>query len=274
MFNQNNHFDPEDCHEYSITIPKSDVNMFPGETEDDIIESISKTDLAIPDEADIIKQINEEVSKYPLALGVSHVKLSNVGPASGVASEEDDIKKHLVHERKISHIQFYENLICQNLFKLEESKKITSGGLMSFIRKFQLLDDNTLELVKLGITHHFDNDYVASIHILVPQLENVIRLLIKNSNMNVLKAQKDVIMNKQFRGLLEESEVVRLIGTSFSNYLIIKYADIKGINFRNNVSHGLLEMTEFTHANSCALIYAILKLLPKYKKRTDELTKS
>src|SRR4029079_15682210 len=117
LFNKNNHFNPEDCHEYSVPIPNSILTPFEGETEADVIKSISENDLVFPDEDDIMNQINRELSEHPLLLGVSHLKLSNVGPTSGVAIKEDDIKKHLVHERKILHIQSYENFICQSILK-------------------------------------------------------------------------------------------------------------------------------------------------------------
>jgi hypothetical protein len=168
------------------------------------------------------------------------------------------------NEKMITHIQYYENLLGENLLKLEESKKISVNALITFLTKFKLLDDNSLELLQVGISRHFSHDYISSIHILIPQLENIIRLILKELKINILKEENDAIMNKQIRGLLEMPEVSQILGTNFCNYLIIKYADIKSINLRNDVSHGLLKVNDFNHSNSCGIIYGLVKLLKNY----------
>jgi hypothetical protein len=266
LFDKNNYFPPEACHEYSIKIPKFNTNLFEGENEDDIIRSISENNVIIPDEKQILEQVNKNVTKNPLSLAVTHVRLSEQGPTSKPANEEEDIKKHLVNEAMIQHIQLYEIFVCQNIKKLEESKKISKEGLTNYLSKFLILDSNTIELIKSGLSHHFNQDYIASIHILIPQLENVLRIIIRNSNVNILKEDNDAIMNKQLRGLLELQEVQQVIGHEFCKYLITKYAGINSINLRNDVSHGLLKIVDFNHTNSCAIIYGILKLLAQNQK--------
>ena len=77
-------------------------------------------------------------------------------------------------------------------------------------------------------------------------------------------------MNKQFRGLLEMPEVGKIIGNDFSEYLIVKYADIKGINLRNDVSHGSLKLIDFNYTNSYSIIYGLLKLLRRYTNTKTE----
>jgi len=266
LFNKNNYFPPEAIHEYSIAIPKFNTNLFEGENEDDIIRSISENNVIIPDEKQILEQVNSNVSKNPLSLAVTHVTLGELGPTSKPANEEEDIKKNLVNEAMIQHIQLYEIFICQNIKKLEESKKISKEGLIIHLSKLMILDSNTTELIKSGLSHHFNHDYIASIHILIPQLENVLRIIVRNSKVNILKEENDAIMNRQLRGLLEMSEVQQLIGHDFSKYLMTKYAGIKSINLRNDVSHGLMKIIDFNHTNSCAIIYGILKLVDRFQK--------
>jgi len=266
LYQKNNYFPADAYHEYSITIPKSDSNIFEGKNEDEIIRSMSESNLVIPDQENVANQISNDTTTHPIALGIPHQKLTEYGPAAKIASKPEEIKNHLIKERMILHIQLHENFLCQNFLKLEESIKVTKEGLSKYISKFLILDDNTSDLIRLGLTHHFNRDYVASIHILIPQLENVLRIIVKNSNINVLKQDNEAIMNKQFRGLLEMPEVCKIIGTDLSKYLIVKYADPKSINLRNEVSHGLLKVIDFNHANSCAVIYGLLKLLDRFQK--------
>jgi hypothetical protein len=266
LFQQNNYFPPNALTEYHLTI--HNPNIFEGD-EDRIIESLSENDLIIPNERNITNQVNDDVKRYPLLLSFPHEKLSQHGPAGKVASTEEEIKNHLIDERMIQHIHYFENLVAQNLVKLERANRISIKGFIKFISKFSILGDNTVDLISGGLSHHFSQDYIASVHILIPQLENVLRILIKSSKVNILKEDNEVIMNKQFRGLLEIPQVGELIGIDFVNYLKIKFADIKGFNFRNDVSHGLLNVADFNNTNSYAILYSIVKLLKRY----DELKK-
>ena len=123
----------------------------------------------------------------------------------------------------ILHIQFYENLLSQSFLKLQQEGKLSIDGIMRHISKFSLLDQNSLEIIRNGISQHFSYDYIASIHILIPQIENILRILIKNSEINILKEKNDSIMNKILKDLLGIPEVSQLIGIDFSDYLKIKY---------------------------------------------------
>jgi len=158
--------------------------IYEDEDEDTIIKSVCGIDEIIPEERSVRSQVDDDVRQYPPLLSIPHEKeKSQHRPASKLASNEDEIKNHLVNERMFVHIQSYENLFAQSFLKLEQKKKISVTGIF----KFSLLNENTLELIREGITHHFNQDFIASIHILIPQLENVLRSLVKHSNINILK---------------------------------------------------------------------------------------
>ena len=71
--------------------------------------------MIIPNESDIRNQVNEDIIRYPLLLSIPHQKLSSHGPAGKVAITEEEIKNHLINERMIQHIQFYENLVRKSV---------------------------------------------------------------------------------------------------------------------------------------------------------------
>ena len=46
--------------------------------------------------------------------------------------------------------------------------------------------------------------------------------------------------------MLTDEKTKGLLGEEFANYLDLKFTDQKGINLRNDVSHGLLDDKHFT----------------------------
>jgi hypothetical protein len=68
-------------------------------------------------------------------------------------------------------------------------------------------------------------------------------------------------MSKELGGLLELDELLDVLSPNLIKYLKLKYTDINGLNFRNNLSHGLLQQEDFNHINSCSIIYSIMLIL-------------
>ena len=48
--------------------------------------------------------------------------------------------------------------------------------------------------------------------------------------------------------MLTDEKTKGLLGEEFANYLDLKFTDQKGINLRNDVSHGLLDDKHFTRS--------------------------
>lgn len=125
---------------------------------------------------------------------------------------------------------------------LEKGKKISSDGILNFIKNYEVIDEVNILLIKKGLDYHFSNEYIASIHILIPQIEELIRKLLEIKKFNFLKEHKNAIMYKEFGGLLAENELQDILGEDIIEYLKIKYTDINGINFRNKLSHGYVKI--------------------------------
>jgi hypothetical protein len=65
-----------------------------------------------------------------------------------------------------------------------------------------IVEDNIL-LIKKGLDYHFFKEFIASIHILIPQIEVLIKKLLEIKKFNFLKEHKNAIMYKEFGGLLK-----------------------------------------------------------------------
>ncbi|MGH8470529.1 MAG: DUF4209 domain-containing protein [Gammaproteobacteria bacterium] len=100
----------------------------------------------------------------------------------------------------------------------------------------------------------FERDFVTSIHLLVPQVEHMVRWHLKSRLIKTTSLDANGIENEVgLSALLEKSEVCEIFGEDLMFELKAVFADPFGPNLRNEVAHGLLEHDQ---AQSIYSIYA------------------
>ena len=260
LFLQN--FKLDSKHETIVKIEIPPYFGIKGKDENEIIEEISIFNGVIPDESFIEGIVNHEIEKNPLISAVPIQRVNEQGPTDKLAIEEKNIKENLLLDKKILFIQIVENSFSKTIHQLELEKKLTVEGIMKWFHNFEIFNKKNSYFIQTGIERHFDKDYVSSIHILMPQFESILRNLLLKNRINVIKEKSNSIMDKELGGILTEGSII--LGTDLCNYFKIKYAGLpKGMNLRNKISHGLLDISEVNHVNSFFIIYAIIKLLKK-----------
>lgn len=143
-----------------------------------------------------------------------------------------------------------------NILLNEHGDKISKEFIYGIIRELQL-EKHTELLIVEGLYYGFKKEFVASIHILIPQIENILRNLIlplDNSLINIDKDGKDTykglntILSEEYREILWQ-----IIGPDIYIDLKTLLDDEKGgLHLRNDLSHGLLS---YDACNSACSIY-------------------
>jgi hypothetical protein len=226
-----------------------------------LIKLYFKSEKQISNEDFAKERVKNDMNEHPLSLAVSHRNFTEIGPSSPTYTDPDEIMKAEVQNYIKMYILYFEGMISNVASEMESNSKLTSTGVQDFVSSFGILDENDIFLIKEGIKHHFQKDYVASMHILIPQIETVLRHLLEIRNTSAFKEKRQAVMVKELGGLLEMEEIKKIIGLDFHKYMQIKYIETNGINLRNRLSHGLLDKDDFSYANSFSLIYTILILL-------------
>lgn len=97
----------------------------------------------------------------------------------------------------------------------------------------------------------YDNDFVSALHILVPQIEHMVRWHLKAVGVKTTTLDKDGIENENgLSTLMEIPEVTQIFGEDLAFELKALFCDPFGPNLRNELAHGLLtdEECQSTHA--------------------------
>jgi hypothetical protein len=100
----------------------------------------------------------------------------------------------------------------------------------------------------------YDNDFVTALHILIPQLEHLVRFHLKQHGAKTTNLDKNGIENeKGLSTLMELPEIETIFRKDLSFEIKALFCDPFGPNLRNELAHGLLDYEE---AQSIYSIYA------------------
>ena len=113
-----------------------------------------------------------------------------------------------------------------------------------------------------GLYFGFERNFLVSTHLLIPQIEHLIRMILKQENIQttVLEAT-GIEKEKGLSTLLEEEKLNDLIGKDLLFDLKSLLTDNMSYNLRNNVAHGLSEFDIFNSIESVYLWWLCFKLV-------------
>src|SRR5262249_59954822 len=100
-----------------------------------------------------------------------------------------------------------------------------------------------------GLFAGYDKDFVTAIHVLVPQIEHMVRVHLKAAGVKTTNLDKDGIENENgLSALMDPPETTQIFGEDLSFELKALFCDSFGPNLRNQVAHGLLDDGAFHSA--------------------------
>jgi hypothetical protein len=249
-----NSVDKLDVMEYRTEIPRKKFASTKGY--DLVKEIVEYAKSLIPSVSDTSDEVKQDLTEYPLQSSVRNVTYGRKNRVS-VDNDEKSITSSQTTIGLNLKIQLSDQYIANSVKELEKDGKISAQDFVDLLSEYGI-EGSSLELIRYGIRRHFAEDYISSIHILIPQVEATLRHVLRNKGSNFLKTKgKDTLMYKELGGLLSE-DTRELLTEDFRKYLEVKFTDQKGMNLRNEVSHAIMEYEEFDYVNSLSTIVAIM----------------
>jgi hypothetical protein len=100
----------------------------------------------------------------------------------------------------------------------------------------------------------YDRDFVTALHLLIPQIEHMVRMHLKHSGVQTTNLDKNGIENENgMSTLMDHPNAEIVFGRNMSFELRALFCDASGPNLRNELAHGLLSED---NCNSVAALYA------------------
>lgn len=113
-----------------------------------------------------------------------------------------------------------------------------------------------LTLLGRGLEHYFTGDYIAALHILVPQFEDLLRSLLGAANRPVARPLRGTAT---LRSLLDDPAFRESDDENLHLYYKLVLLE-DGLNIRNGVAHGLLEAESMDLMTVELIIHLLLTL--------------
>lgn len=113
-----------------------------------------------------------------------------------------------------------------------------------------------------GLFAGYDKDFVVSLHMLVPQIEHLVRFHLKVAGEKTSNLDEHGVETENgLSALLELPKATQIFGPNFTFELKALFCDPFGPNFRNEHAHGLLEYANYNSAYSVYAWWLSLKMV-------------
>lgn len=257
----------------SIEIPKDELEKYINWlTDSDLKTVLLKIAVNyIPKKGEVIKQLQDLSKSAPISFLFTRKIMDAEGrPVATVGSLEDDIEGHIV-------LQISQNMQISSIFLRETLNaligkfKLTTEEIVDYFYESPIFDERRKEFVIKGIEAYLREDYVVSLHILIPQIEAIIRNLVEKVGIPVLKPSRSGgFFYRTLDELLRDQRIIEVLGEDICLYFRILLTEPRGWNLRNEVSHGISGPERFNQISADRIFHVLLCLALIKEKRNGE----
>jgi hypothetical protein len=133
---------------------------------------------------------------------------------------------------------------------------------MEVLASSPLFDESRKGLLSDGIAAALSNDYAKAIHILVPQIEHMLRSLAGQIGIPKTTAggTRGTMQARGLGDILNDKVLKNSMDENIRLYLVAFLVDQRGLNLRNRVAHGLMEIDQLDRSLSNRLLHVFLML--------------
>jgi hypothetical protein len=184
-------------------------------------------------------------------------------PSSQVGSPEDDPNGNLVElfqrdpETKMIHLVL-------GMRAAREKFKFTSAELIDqMLVGSPLFHEDRRGFFEQGFAAYESGDYMKAIHVLVPQVENMMRELLGELDAGKVKPNKQqphLFDHKNMNDFFREPLVIESMEESLYHFLKSLYIDRRGFNLRNDLAHGIADARAFDEQTAGLVMQSIILL--------------
>lgn len=216
----------------------------------------------VPDIEQCRKAATEQKQQFPL-LGLMPRSTLRGNRQVASASTQQEIDEANALARYSIDLGLSQINLRKVLEMMRQDGGLTTDSLVSYMSSSPFFDEDKLRVIRVGIERYFAADYVSAIHILVPQLEDVLRRIIGKVGISTTSLAPDgLTREKQLNVVLNTPELKALLGDQVWFYFKYVLDHQLGENLRNDVAHGLISKDRCTPRLTETVLHLFLRLTP------------
>jgi len=257
-----------DMKEYSVQ-----VNIKKEDLEEISRELIAQGDLAvslmriggyfIPGANSARKMLDEQKRVAPLFSLTPITVVDRSGRPVAKASSVEDQSEGRLYRQLAQNVGFYQPFLSYVLGTLIAEFQPAVDDILDVLYLSPLFQIDRRAILHAGLSAYLAKDFLKSIHILVFQIEEILRTLVvlmgipphksvpRHPGISDVKNMNDVLDDGRVRGALTEN---------VWTYLKVLYVERRGINLRNDLAHGLVPVEGFNQAIADQVFHSLVVL--------------
>ncbi len=257
----------------STEIPKDKLEEYINWLTDGDLETVLLKITAnyITKKGEVIKQLQQLSKIAPISFLSTRKIIDTEGrPVATVGSLKEDTDGNIVLQ--ISQNMQIGAFFLREVFKALVNKfELTTEEIVNYFYESPIFDERRKDFFIKGIEAYLKGDYVVSLHILIPQIEALIRNLSEKVGTPVLKPSRTGgFFYRTLDDLLRDEQIVKVLGEDMSLYLRVLLTDPRGWNLRNKMCHGISVPEQFNQASADRILHVLLCLALVREKRDEK----
>ena len=200
----------------------------------------------------------DELAKTFVLQSLIPVKvLTTYGETIELQSGTPERRDHDAMQNVLMGMGIVDQMLVEIFAKLR-SDGLTVGEIMDALRACPFFTPEGLELIESGLDRWFADDHVSAIHLLVPQIEAVLRALLKALRIPVTRVSESHVIVRLLDALLRLAAEAGLDDEMV--FTLEAVLTDKGRNVRNRVAHGWIQKKDCTATLAARIVQLLLML--------------
>ena len=211
------------------------------------------------------KMALEQIREYPFLSSIQataitpdgRVAAKRPGISLGNTSSQDDeiiISAEMTRNYCILINIIVSGGIYPGLDILTTEHKLCETDFIDLVTQSSIVPNDRKKIWTKALFAGYNKDFLTAVHLLVPQIEHIVRLMLKQRGVQTTNLDSKGIENENgLSSLMALQETEEILGKNLSFEIKSLFCDPFGPNLRNNIAHGLLD--DDTCQSACA-IYA------------------
>lgn len=255
----------------TVSVPADDLNQILADlVAEGFFKSLTKvSSMFIPRINSIKADLDKLKNEHPLQalLSISIIEDGQVVSKSGSVEDDPEGRLRLEIGQRLTMSSAYLAVAIDKIFK---EFAPTEENILEHLYRSPLFESGRQELILEGIKAYLSNDYVKSVHVLVPQIEHALRCLLPllGQPSNKSTRTRGIMQEQNINDVLANAEVRKVVPEDVRQFILVALADQCGLNIRHRLAHGLMNRDAFNR-HTGDLVFSILLCLSEIQVVTE-----
>ena len=248
--------------EIPFKLPKDELDSYVGTfLQFPVVEALKRLaqEKSLLPNIEKIKRDTEKQTRGKVSSIFPRVSIRKDNPVLESRTGEEILEDHLIQNLEINY-KMNAIVFGKIIDRLEKEKGLNTEIFSGFLETYEIFDKDNLEIISVGLERYFSRDYVSAIHVLTPQLEDVLRGLLDKKGLPTTSTRNGVIREKPLDVIMATPEIKEVLGGDLWYFLKTVLIDQRGENLRHDVAQGLITKNRCNREIVNHLVLSVLKL--------------